>query len=133
MSDKKILIVEDEPVVRTVCVAVLRKYGFDSIPTTNGLEGLKAYQERHEEICLILSDITMPFMSGIELSRKLFEMHSHANVILMSGKSICDLIPDEIRRLCSVLQKPFTPERLIEAVKKCLKYDNEHHGSAVQN
>ena len=129
-TSKKILIVDDEPVVQSICAAVLRSHGFDPILASNGVEGLETYRERHQEICLVLSDISMPLMGGIDMSRKLFDVHSQANVILMSGANLSDLIPDDIRRLCSVLEKPFTPARLIEAVRKCLKYDAEHHPSA---
>ena len=128
-SSRKILVVEDEPIVQKVCAAVLRNHGFEPIEALNGIEGLETYRERHEEICLVLSDISMPLMSGIDMTRKMFEVHSQANVILMSGANLSDLIPDDIRRLCSVLEKPFTPSRLIEAVKRCLKYDAEHHPS----
>jgi DNA-binding NtrC family response regulator len=85
MPKTKILLVEDEPAVRDLCAAVLRHYDFDPIITDNGLAGLQVYQERHEEISLVLSDVTMPHMSGTEMARNIFALHSHANVILMSG------------------------------------------------
>jgi two-component system, cell cycle sensor histidine kinase and response regulator CckA len=131
MSKTKILVVEDEPIVRKICEAVLRNRGFDPIMTTNGIEGLAAYTERHEEICLVLSDVTMPHMGGIEMVRKIFEIHSHPNVIMMSGYNLSDLIPDDVRRLCSVIEKPFTSQRLVEAIKKCLKYEEQNHPPAA--
>jgi DNA-binding NtrC family response regulator len=127
MSKPKILIVDDEPVVRNMCAAILRNRNFDPIVTTNGVEGLAAYREKHEEICLVISDIMMPFMGGIEMVRKLFEMRSDANVILMSGANLNELVPKELEKVCAVLQKPFSPGHLLEAVNKCLKYDAEHH------
>ena len=130
MPKNKILIVEDEPVIRDLCAKIMGSHGFESIVAVNGVEGLAVYQQRHEEICLILSDVTMPLMGGIELTRKLFEMDCHPNVILMSGYSLSDIVPDEVRRLCCVINKPFSASRLLEAVRKCLKYDSEHHSSA---
>ena len=131
MPKTKILIVEDEPLIRDLCQAFLRSQGFDPIARSNGMEGLEAYRERHEEICLVLSDISMPVMNGIDMVRKIFEIESRSNVIMMSGHNLCHLIPDEVRRLCSVIEKPFTPKRLLEAVKKCLEYDKEHHPLAT--
>jgi DNA-binding NtrC family response regulator len=122
---KTILIVDDEPIVQQICATVLRKQGFDPVIAVNGTEGLEAYRERYQEICLVLSDISMPLMDGIEMTRKMFEVYSHANVILMSGANLSDLIPDEVKKLCSVIEKPFSPARLMEAVEKCLKYDKE--------
>jgi DNA-binding NtrC family response regulator len=127
MHKKKILIAEDDPDIRELCREVLRVHDFDSIPSANGLVALETYRERHHEICLVLSDVTMPVMDGIELARNLFGIHAHANVILMSGYGLHRLIPEELRRLCSVIQKPFSPGRLIEAVRKCLNYDAEHY------
>jgi DNA-binding NtrC family response regulator len=130
MPKRKILVVEDEPTVQKVCSMVLRNHGFEPIIAENGLDGLNTYRERHAEICLTLADVSMPVLGGIEMVRCLFEMHSHVNVILMTGYSAAELIPDEVRRLCSVLQKPFTPQYLIEAVNKCLQYDKDHQSSA---
>ena len=118
MQKTKILIVEDEPTVLNICVAVLRHNGFDPIVAVNGIEGLETYRERHEEICLVISDISMPLMGGIEMVRNIFEVDSHSNIILMSGYNFCDVVPDDLKRLCSVIGKPFTAGRLIEAVRK---------------
>jgi two-component system cell cycle sensor histidine kinase/response regulator CckA len=126
-----ILIVEDDPAIRGLCARILDSNGFESIVAANGVEALEVYQDRHEEICLILSDVTMPLMSGLELTRKLFEIAYHPNIILMSGYSLSDIVPDDVRRLCSVINKPFSSGRLLQAVRKCLKYDSEQHPSAA--
>ncbi|MDP9169425.1 MAG: response regulator [Acidobacteriota bacterium] len=128
---KTILIVDDEPIVLKICAMVLRRHGFELVLAGNGMEGLATYRQRHREICLVISDITMPVMDGIEMTRRLFEVYSHPNVILMSGANLCDLIPDEVRKLCAVIAKPFTPARLMEAVNRCLKYHEEHSADAA--
>jgi DNA-binding NtrC family response regulator len=131
MNSKLILVVDDEPMVQNLCSAILRSRGFDALIESNGLDGLKAYRERHREICLVLSDVSMPFMGGVEMAREMFEVCSHANVILMSGGNLSDIVPADVRRLCSLIQKPFLPAQLMEAVMKCLKYDTEHHAEAA--
>jgi DNA-binding NtrC family response regulator len=129
MPKTKILIVDDESQVRDICALMLRHFGFDSIVAANGADGLQIYNERHEEICLVLSDVSMPQMGGIEMVRVLFDTHLHPNVIMMSGCNLSDLIPAEVKRLCSVIEKPFNAEQLIAAVKKCLNYEARHHPS----
>ncbi|MDP9170058.1 MAG: response regulator [Acidobacteriota bacterium] len=119
---------DDEPIVQKVCAMVLRNSGFEPIVAATGTEGLEIYRERHEEICLVLSDVAMPGMDGIEMTRKMFEVYSRANVILMSGANLSSVIPEDVRRLCSMIEKPFMPAQLLEAVRKCLKYDAEHGG-----
>ena len=126
MPKRKILLVDDEPIVQIICAATLLKGGFEPIVAENGFDGLEAYRQNHEEICLILSGVTMPVMDGNEMVRQIFKVHSNANVIMMSGRDLSDSVPDDVRRLCSVVEKPFTPEKLIEAVRRCLKYDEVH-------
>ena len=122
---KKILVVEDEEIVREVCAAVLHKHGFDSILAGNGAEGLAVYKQNHEGICLILSDISMPVKGGIDMFRDILSFHSHANVILMSGGSRAEIIPDELKKLCAVMKKPFTASALMQSVHKCLSYEDK--------
>ena len=129
MRKKKVLVVEDEPTVRNVCDLILRRNGFDPILAMDGVQGLSTFEERHEEICLVLSDVAMPNMGGIEMVRTLFETYHHPNVIMMSGRNLSDLVPEDVKRLCSIIEKPFTPKGLIEAVRKCLKYEEEHYPS----
>jgi CheY-like chemotaxis protein len=78
MPKTKILIVEGQPEVRALCAKALSLHDFDYITETKGLDGLNTYRERHAEIGLVLSDVTMPVMGGIELARNLFEIDSHA-------------------------------------------------------
>src|ERR1035441_10062218 len=47
----------------------------------------------------------LPQMGGIEMVQLLFETHSHPNVITMSGHNLSDLIPEEVKKLCSVIEK----------------------------
>jgi len=129
MRKTKVLVVEDEPTVRNVCDLILRRNGFDPILVMDGVQGLSTFEERHEEICLVLSDVAMPNMGGIEMVRTLFETYHHPNVIMMSGRNLSDLVPEDVKRLCSIIEKPFTPQGLIEAVRKCLKYEEAHYPS----
>jgi DNA-binding NtrC family response regulator len=124
-AGKKILLVDDEPLVSSICETVLRRHNFEPIVAGNGAEGLAIYRARHEEICLVLSDVSMPEMGGLEMVRRILETHAYANVILMSGYNPEHIVPADLRGVCSVIGKPFRAAGLIEAVKKCLKYDED--------
>jgi DNA-binding NtrC family response regulator len=117
----KILVVDDERVVRNLCAAVLRTNGFDSIVAANGMEGLEIYRERHEEICLIITDAAMPRMNGFEMVLGILKLDARANVILMSGFNLRGAIPGELAGPCAWMAKPFTRARLIEEVKKSVE------------
>jgi len=131
MHKTEILVVDDEPTVRNICAAVIRRNGYNPVLATNGAEGLDLFLERRQQICLVLSDVSMPEMDGIAMVSKIFETHPHANVIIMSGHHLNVLIPDEFHKLCAVLEKPFTPVQLMAAIKKCLDYEREAHSLAV--
>jgi two-component system, cell cycle sensor histidine kinase and response regulator CckA len=118
---KAILIVEDEPSVLALCRAVLSKEGYDCLLAVDGADGLQIYKQKREEICLTLSDISMPVMEGIEMVRRIYEIDSRANVIFMSGYGH-SRVPEDFKKHCAFLQKPFTLAQLIEAVKDCLKH-----------
>ena len=126
-ESKKILVVEDEPVVRSLCRAALSHYGFEPIMANDGLEGLELYRRHQSEIALILSDITMPRMSGLEMVDAMFALDQHTNVILMTGYDSHSEVPDRLQKICALLDKPFSVQELIIAVKKCLDSQKHKH------
>lgn len=126
VKPQKILLVDDDSMVRSLCKTVLASNGFNVVTAANGEEGLAVYREHYKDICLVLSDVTMPVMDGIEMIRSMFELHSHSNVILMSG-NFTNVDTEQVTRLCSMLPKPFTPAQLMKAVQHCLKYQREHY------
>jgi DNA-binding NtrC family response regulator len=131
MPPKNILIVDDDPTIRGLCASVLDSHGFHSIVAVNGREGTDVYRERHAEICLVLSDISMPIMNGIEMVRNIVRMQSRAKVILMSDQRMAGILPDDVKKYCGVIDKPFTAEQLLECVRRCLKYDEDQRLSST--
>lgn len=116
---KTILLVEDDPSVREICQDLLQSHGFEAILATNGMEGLNTYHERAAEIDLILSDIAMPIMDGLQMVQHIFKT-AHPKVIIMSSHHPAVLPPADTLGLCTFLIKPFAPLTLLEAVEKCL-------------
>lgn len=125
----KVLVVEDEPMVRSVCEKILSRHNLVPICCENGVQALSVYHEMHSEIALILSDIVMPFMDGPTLVRQIFEHNPKSNVILMTGYSVAQAAPEDLKRLCSTIRKPFSAAQLMEVVKKCLDYQLGTHPS----
>lgn len=126
MSERaKVLVVDDEPLVRRVCEMVLERNNFQPVLMENGAQGLDYYRRSLDEIVLVLSDVGMPGMDGVEMTRKMFALKPHTNVILMTGYHAESLVPEDLKRLCSLIDKPFTAAQLITAVKKCIKYEEE--------
>ena len=128
---KKILVVEDEETIRRICGVVLDHSGFESILATNGEEGLDAYRKNQSEICLVLADVSMPVKGGIGMLREIFEIDPHVKAILMSGYCVDVIVPQDLKKRCVLLQKPFMAAALIEAVRKCLNQNQMEIGTAT--
>ena len=119
----RILIVDDDPMVRKIVIAILQKYGYDVFDAPSGQQGLKCVLE-HPEIDLVLSDIVMPELSGPEMIDRILEKRPAMRVIFMTGYG-ADLLPHQVKRF-SVLEKPFTIPGLLGAVRNGLeKHDHE--------
>jgi two-component system, cell cycle sensor histidine kinase and response regulator CckA len=117
-----ILLAEDEPLVRAMIATALRDRGYNVLEASNGAEALQVAQEHAAgEIQLLLSDIAMPQMNGIELARRFQDIFPDAKIMLMSGFTE----EPEVRRTfpdpgIGFLPKPFLLQELAEKVREVL-------------
>lgn len=118
-GERTILVVEDEPAVRTLAKRMLERSGFRVLSAADGMEGLKAVQDNAGEIHLILSDLEMPRMGGLDLFQRLREEGKMIPFILASGyQSVSGLqeISGGWREDLVHLQKPWTRADILRAV-----------------
>jgi len=69
-------------------------------------------------------------MGGVDMVRQIFKVTPHANVIVMTGFGFDDLMPDDLKKLCASLSKPFQAQELLSGIKKCLKYEEQRQLSS---
>jgi PAS domain S-box-containing protein len=120
-GDGEVLIVDDEPSVRAVTRALLRRRGFTVTDTTGGAEALELVRADPSRFRLVLLDLTMPGMSGEETFRELRSIAPALKVILMSGYNEQEVTRLFVGRgLAAFLQKPFRAEDLDGAVQRVL-------------
>ncbi|HEX2230876.1 MAG TPA: response regulator [Nitrososphaeraceae archaeon] len=86
----KLFIVDDDPDIAHVLKLGLLKNGFLVSAFTNPEEALQNFQSNSKDYCLMLSDIRMPEMSGIQLARKVKEINPDIKVVLMTSFEIRD-------------------------------------------
>ncbi|WP_434286846.1 response regulator [Celeribacter sp. SCSIO 80788] len=121
-----ILLVEDSPSSRDWLMHVLRNGGATVYTAGNGMEALAILEEedRQKDIKVVLTDMTLPFMSGVELTRRIRDKQKQGH-LHWSG-SIVGLtahIDERIRNACQaagivrVLNKPIRPQHLLKAIK----------------
>jgi two-component system cell cycle sensor histidine kinase/response regulator CckA len=116
---ERILLVEDDALVRSLVQRVLGSRGYRVTATEGSAEALE-HAER-EAWDLLLTDVVMPDISGPELARLLTRRQPALRVLLMSGYAKDEIIDRGVVSAgVALLPKPFTPERLLAAVRKSL-------------
>jgi two-component system cell cycle response regulator CpdR len=115
----KILLAEDDTDMRRFLVKALQTAGYEVISYDNGLS---AYQRlREEPFELLLTDIVMPEMDGIELARRAAELDPDIKIMFITGFAAVALNPDSSApKHAKVLSKPFHLRDLVNEVGKML-------------
>jgi two-component system cell cycle response regulator CpdR len=115
----KILLAEDDTDMRRFLVKALQQAGYEVISYDNGLS---AYQRlREEPFELLLTDIVMPEMDGIELARRASELDPDIKIMFITGFAAVALNPDSAApKHAKVLSKPFHLRELVTEVQKVL-------------
>ncbi len=120
-GSEKVLLVEDEDAVRIVAARVLRNQGYTVIPARNGTEALGVVEEHGPSLDLILTDVVMPDMSGLELAGQLRARWPELQLIYMSGYAEGDKLDSRFEVAGGFfLQKPFSAEDLVLRVREVL-------------
>jgi two-component system, cell cycle sensor histidine kinase and response regulator CckA len=116
---KRILLVEDDAVVREVLVQVLTNHDFEVLEAADGVAGLEVLKT-HSHLDMLLSDIVMPHIQGPELCRQARKAYPDLRIILMSGYPLIDL-EEEIPGYCNAfISKPFRMTELLETIQRLL-------------
>ena len=115
---KNILICDDAAFMRMTIKDILTKNGYNVVgEAENGLKAVEKYTETKPD--LVLMDITMPEMDGIQALKKIKELDSGATVIMCSAMGQQAMVIESIQAGAKdFIVKPFQADRVIEAVKK---------------
>ena len=120
-SERTILVVEDQPEVRSLLADALEMLGYRVLTAAHPDDGLAIVDEHAEEIDLVLTDIVMPGMNGPEMAQRLILRHPLLRVLYLSGHSSEALGPLGVPQDGpAFLKKPFTMDALIERVSGAL-------------
>jgi two-component system cell cycle sensor histidine kinase/response regulator CckA len=120
-GSETILLVEDEDTVRNVAARVLSNQGYTVLASSNGHEALALLEQVQGRIDLVLTDVVMPDMGGLELATRLQNRWPELRVVYMSGYAEGDKLEPGMRDYPrSFLQKPFSAESLTVKVREVL-------------
>jgi len=118
----RILVVDDETIVHESCGRILREEGYEVETALSGQEALQKLKEKRYD--LVLSDIKMPGMDGVETLGKMKKVVPDITVVMFTGYTSVGTARDSMKLgAFDYLPKPFTPEELLDVVKKAVEKD----------
>ena len=107
-----VLVVDDDSGTRHLARLILEQSGHVVLSASNGVEALIVYASYHSRVDVVVTDVNMPEMGGIELAARIHAMHPSKRIVLMTGS-----ILEEVPEYCTMLTKPFSPDKLTAAVQ----------------
>ncbi len=115
----KVLAIDDQPVILDLISAMCRSLGYDPVTAASGEEGIKVASESSFDI--VLTDLAMPGMSGLEVARRIRQLHSHTPIVLVTGWEVTISRAElEAAGITGVLYKPFRIEQLTEIIQSAI-------------
>jgi two-component system cell cycle sensor histidine kinase/response regulator CckA len=121
-----ILVVDDESAVRQLACRLLEDHGYPTLQAGDGSEALELLGRAADSVAMVLTDIRMPTVSGLELESMMRARWPSIPVLLMSGETTQEWITQVIRdRALHMLRKPFSADALLEAVRELLEQREE--------
>ena len=119
MEKNSVLVVDDEAVVRKAMERILGKEGMEVESCSSGYSAIQRMQEK--EFDLVITDLKMPGMSGMEVLRTVRILQPDTPVIIITGYATVDTAVEAIQNgAFDYLAKPFTPEQITEKVRKAI-------------
>lgn len=118
-----ILVADDQDKIRNMLKSLLERYGHTVDVASNGKEAIQAYRDNPAD--LVLTDILMPDMEGIETIREFRKLNQDIRIIAMSGGGTIEaneyLKMAELFGAKRTISKPFDVAEIVEAVNECLE------------
>jgi CheY-like chemotaxis protein len=116
----KILLVEDDPIMRKVTRKMLEEHGYTVLEAVDGQAALAVIASHSTRIDLILTDVVMKGMSGPELVLRLMDWRPEMKVVYISGYTGELVAHQRLRNGIRLLEKPFTRLTLLKTIDKAL-------------
>ena len=114
-----VLVVDDEQHIRMILQESLEMSGFDVLTARNGKEALEIYCENLSDIQLIVTDISMPVMNGIEFRDRIHQLVPETKIIALTGNyDFENAREDNLNDFTSVMTKPFNIPELMKSIVK---------------
>ena len=126
-----LLFIDDEAMIRRIATSVLKPYFLEIYEAKDGEEGLALYRKLQPDI--IMSDIEMPNITGLELCRIIRKEDKHTPIIINTAYTTTEYLLEAVQlNLINYLTKPIKEEALFEALSLCLEHIERENPSIVK-
>ncbi|MCJ8501474.1 hybrid sensor histidine kinase/response regulator [Desulfatitalea alkaliphila] len=120
----RILVVEDDPVVRRLACTMLMRGGFEVIESQTAVNAVQLAQTMEQPIDLVLTDVVMPVMKGTEVYDQVRHHHPEARVLYISGYTDSIIAKRGVlEKGVAFLQKPFSMDTLLAKIREVLNHE----------
>jgi PAS domain S-box-containing protein len=116
-----VLVVDDEPAIRHFTTTLLKRNGYRTLTAADGQEGVRLFEQQPDAIQLVLSDLVMPQLDGVGMTRALRRIRPDIRILLITGEG--EGKPIAAARgagVSQVMHKPFTAEQLLTHMQQLL-------------
>jgi CheY-like chemotaxis protein len=128
-GNERILLVDDEEFLADATKSILENLGYQVTAMTDSIEAFELFQSSPRAFDLIITDMTMPGMSGDKLAKKIFEIKSEIPIIIVTGHSdIMNLQQAKAMGIKGYLTKPILQRHLAEEIRRCLQINRAGMG-----
>jgi signal transduction histidine kinase len=120
-GNERILLVDDEEPLLKLGRKMLASFGYQVTTATNGVQALKVFRETPHQFDLVITDLTMPKMTGLDLSRNILELNADMPIILCTGFS--EVIQAETAKRLGIRElaiKPIVWKDLAQVIRRAL-------------
>src|SRR5215813_298443 len=112
------LVAEDDPIVRNLVRLMLSQEGYAVLTANDGQEALEICETFKDPIHLILTDVSMPRMDGLELAERVRKQRPEIKIVVMSGQTTMTIREENVPD--AFLRKPFIPPTLLTCIQQVL-------------
>lgn len=131
VAARKVLVVDDEPTVTKSCRRILAEEGYEVLTTESGRDGMnRAFAQ---EFDLVLTDLKMPDLDGMELVRALRHKRPQTAVVVITGYgTVRSAVEATKLGVSDYIEKPFVPAQIVEAADRALLSEESQPGVRVE-
>ena len=124
-GDESILFIDDEQALAKLGKQILERLGYDVVTTTSSIEALELFRTQPDQFDLVITDMTMPNMTGKRLSQEMTRIRPDVPIIICTGYSDrVIVVPGKESGIRKVLLKPLVTKDLADTVRKVLDESN---------